>query len=650
MAFWNWTDARRTYLRGYNALDLIHEAIYEGRPVGRRLTSAANDFLRKQKFASSYLNILQSMVDTVVSRQSKRRPQVVIGCDDAEYSEKLYAKRASRVFRKKLTAPDIERMRPMQIRDAVVRGDGLIKVFRNGNDVDLERVPRSEIVFDDAEAVNGWPQTLAQVKRIDRDQLAAMFPEARKRIMKLQPASRDAWSPYDYDMPIDNSHVEVCEGWHLPSIPGAEDGRHCIAVRDGGEPLCERMWTRPRHPFGRIQWTPPMRGFLGIGLVQQLAGSQNKVNELWADHQEALYWGSALKVFTQRQANVDKNHMRARHPAVIETDGPVPTFVAPNPASVQAMESIRWTIQQMYEISGISQASAASKSPMGPAASGKAIETVYDIESDRFAQFEGQVAQATVDLGLCILDEAKEMKLDYDSDESDEKDELAPWVKRIDWKRFDFEDGGYHLAPEPVGFLPDSRGGKLEALNDLAKIPGLFTNPMQMASLFDEPDIARANRHLLGPYRMLEKVMEMLGDEDIPEEDCTPTPYMLSPPGLAKEMCEGELGNAYAEEASDEVIGRYRWFLGMLLEVEEQQKAAVTSMAAPPMPDPNAMPPGGPMGAGGPGLPGLPPGAPPAPLAGGILPDPMAGATSQLAAGMPLPIQGGADIPLPFGA
>ena len=550
------------------------------------------------------------MVDTVVSRQSKRRPMVAISADDAEYSQKLAAKRASRVLRRKLGQPMVERLRPMMIRDAVVRGDGFAKVFQNGGDVGLERVPRSELVFDDAEAMGGQPRTLAQVKRVDREQLIAMFPEARKRIAKVQPASRDIWSPYDYDMPLDGDHVEVVEGWHLPALPGSGDGRKVIAIRDGGEPLDDCEWLRPRYPFARIQWTPGMRGWLGIGLVQQLAGSQNKVNEIWADHQEALYWASSLKIFLPRSANVDKHHLRGRHPNVVEYDGAPPQYVAPDPASRQAMETLRWLIQQMYEISGISQASASSKSPMGPNASGKAIETVYDIESDRFAQFELQVAMATVDIGLCMLDEAKEMALDDAEEDARERseestDELAPWIDEIDWKRFDFDGGGYHLAPEPVGFLPDSRGGKLEAINDLAKIPGFLSDPLQTASLFDEPDIARANRHLLGPMRALERVMEDLGDTSTPLLECVPTPYMLSVPGLAKKMAQGEHDNAYSERASDAVLSRYRWFLQMLDGVEKQAGGPA------PTPDAGPAPPPG-LGAGGPPMSGLPgPGAPP---------------------------------------
>jgi hypothetical protein len=152
---------------------------------------------------------------------------------------------------------------------------------------------------------------------------------------------------------------------------------------------------------------------------------------------------------------------------------------------------------------------------------------------------------------------------------------------------------------------------------------------MQTAALFDEPDIARANRHLLGPYRCLERVMEMLTDPDEPLENCTPTPYMLSPsPDLAKTMAIGELGNAFAEGADDEVQGRFRWFLKML-------EGEAKKLTQPP-----AMPS---MGAGaGPGMPmpGAPAGGttnmtnynlPPLPGNG------LGGMDAQAAAGMPMP-------------
>ena len=633
-ALWAWTDTRRAYLRGYNTLDLIHEAIYEGRPLGRRIATAAMDFLRSQTQASSYLNVLQSMVDTVVSRNGKRRPMPVIGCDDAEYSEKLYARRASRTLRRKMGQPLLEVELPLWMRDGVVRGDGFLQAVRNGGDVSVERFPRSELVFDDGEVKGGWPRTLSRVTLVDRDVLAVQFPKDGKRIARVTRASRDPWSPYDYDSPIDNDMVELVMGWRLPSQIGADDGRVVYTIRDGEEPLREAQWKRPRFPLARLQWTPPMRGFLGIGLCQQLAGSQGKVNELWADHQEALYWGSALKIMVPRGSQTNKHHLRARHPAIVEVDGGITrdSWIAPDPASRQAMDSLRWLIQQMYEIAGISQAAAASKNPLGPNASGKALDTFYDIESDRFSMFESQYSMGRVQVGLVMLDKTRDLIEAVEADEVDV--DLAPWIDNIDWKKFEFDGGTYHLFVEPANFIPETRGGRLDVLGDMAKIPGLMTDPLQMASLFEEPDISRANRHLLGPMRMLEAVMEMLGDPSIPLEDCVPTPYMLAEPGLAKKMALGELGNAFSERANDDEIGRYRWFLSML---ESAEKSAAPPPAPMPMaPDAGAPPPG--MPAPGPMAtpPMMSPMIGPDGGMGPMVADPLGGASAQLAAGMSL--------------
>lgn len=629
---------RRAYLRGYHAMDLIHEAIYEGRPVGRRLGTAAMDFLRAQSKASSYLNILQSMIDTVVARIGKHRSMPIISADDAEYSEKLYARRASRVIRRKMGAPNIERQMPLLLRDAVVRGDGFAEIIRVGGDVVPERFPRSELVFDDGEQrLNGWPLTLARVQLVDRDVLAAKYPEHRERIMACAPATRDVWAPYDYDAPIELDQIEVIKAWRLPSFPGAKDGKHIIGIRDGGAPLKECAWTRTRFPLARTTWTPALRGFLGIGLVQQLAGSQNKVNELWQDIQLAIYWGSGLKIFVPRGSQVNKNHLRARDPVVIEHDGPPGQvqYLAPNPASQQGIDSLRWQIQQMYEIAGVSQFAAASKSPLGPNASGKALDTMDDQQSDRFSYLDLQYSMGRVDCGMGMIDEARELAAEVKS--GDEDVDLAPWIDEIDWKKFDFDGGGYHLNIEPINFLPEARAGKLDTVGDLKNL-GIISNPLLLGSLFDEPDVASANRHILGPIRALQKLAEMLGDLDTPLEDCVPTPFMLNPPGLAKEIIVGEYGNAFAEGADDRYLGRYRWFLKMLEDAEKQ-------LSPPPPPGPGAMP-GGPPGGPPMGPPGMGPGpaGPPGPMgppgpAG--FPDPLGGGTAQLAAGMPMPLPPG---------
>lgn len=598
-ALWGWIDRLETRTRTEQLVDRIHEAIYEGRPLGSVSEHPALTHLRRQESSPAKLNVTRSMVDTVGAKLGKRRPMPVISADDAGWNEKLFAKRASRVLRRKMGHSDVERLTPQVLRDAIVRGTGWSKVVRCGGDVQVERVPRSELRFDPLEARYGAPRSMAHVKPIPREVLLAEYAddkEAREAIKAAPQWNGDDFAPGDgYD--TDADLVEVGEGWHLPSAPKAKDGLHLIAIR--GYVLLRERWKRPRFPFAACHWSAPIRGVSGHGLVEDLTGIQAKINDMVRDIQEALYWGAMLKVFYPRGSNVNKHHLRARHPAVVEYDGAKPEYVAPNPVSAQQIQFLGWLIQQAYELAGISQLSASSKNPLGSNASGKALDTMEDIESDRFSHVQMQYAMYRLDIGRCIVDEARALAEDANEKRKGgpriERGELAAWIREIDWRKVKIDEGGYQLGMEAINFLPDSRAGKLSYIGELAK-NGLVTDPMTIMAQMDEPDLARANRYQLGPYRYLEKVMEQLADVKIPFEDLAPDPHIRF--DLAKVMALGEYNNAMAAHppAPEEVLERYREYLNQL---ESLEKKKATSMA-------------GGMAAGAPGMmPGAPPAGPP---------------------------------------
>lgn len=623
---WGWADRLKPRNRRRALMDALWEAMYRDAPQ----TTGESDYtvaaaLRDRRARQ---NIVKSMVDTVTARLAKRRPMPCISADDAGFAEKLFARRASRVLRRKLGQSIVERMRPLVVRDGVLRGSGVAKAFRNGGDVSVERVPRREILVDPVEAQYGSPRTLGQVKRVDREVLCGMFPDAIQQLAHTATASYDEWRLFFEDS-TDVDQVDVLEAWHLPSVPGADDGRHVICVRNG-PPLLDEPWTRPRFPFAFFHWEPPIDGFWGTGLIESLAPLQQEINGLLGTMSEGIAAQMALKVLTQRASGIEKQHLRAGHPVVIEHDGPPPQWMAPTPFSPAVLQYIQWRIQQAYELSGVSQASAASKNPLGSNASGKALDTMYDLESDRFSDRELGCAMWAVDLGLCVLDEARALAEDRDADVK-----RAAWIDEIPWDKVEVDGGPYHVVAEPVNFLSDSRGGKLAQVGELAKA-GLLTNGAEETlALFDEPDIARANRHLLGPYRMLERWCENLADVEVSLEDLTPTPLMVAHVALATKMCEGELCNVIAEGADDEVQGRFRWALLMLEHEAKQAAQPPQPSIAPPGADAGAPP-----GAAGPPMdptagaaPGMPPlTAPPI--------DPMGGLTAQFAAGMAPALQG----------
>lgn len=579
-SLWGWAERLRSRQRAEALLDRLHEAIYEGRPVGAAGDHPALRHMVQTNSAPANLNVARSMVDTVAARLTKRRPQPVITADDAEWAEKLYAKKASRVIRRKTGGRVIERMRPDVLRSCIVRGTGVTKVFREGGDVALEEIPRSEVLADPVESRYGKPRTMAVVKNVNRDVLAEAFPERRREILNAQRQSRDEWSFYDEEGwgSWDSDMLRVVEAWHLPSGKTAKDGKHLIAIE--GTWVCEEPWTRPRFPLAFMHWSAPIRGIHGHGLIEDLVGIQAKINDVARDFQEGLYWAGALKIFTPRQSNIVKAHLRARQPAVVEHDGAMPQYAAPASVFAQYLEYLEWLIRKAYEISGISQLAASSKSPLGSNASGKALDTMMDIESDRFAPVELGQALWICDVAQLMIDEARAISEDeeYDCDP-------ASWIQDIDWTRVDVDNGDYHLTVEPINFLPDTRAGKLAYVGELAKAGLLQGGAVQTLALFDEPDIARANRHLLGPIRNIERAMDGVADVTIPLADVHADPHWKL--DLCMEIGLGELNYAMSDGADEDVIERYREWISNVEGLIRKKSQGEAAMAPPP---------GGPMG------------------------------------------------------
>jgi hypothetical protein len=261
---------------------------------------------------------------------------------------------------------------------------------------------------------------------------------------------------------------------------------------------------------------------------------------------------------------------------VIEYDGAPPTYVAPNPVSEQSIRILMLLFDKAYEIAGISQMSASSKSTLGSNASGKALDTMEDIQSDRFAHVESDYMQFRVELGRGLCDEAKAMyeestgEIASDFPESPEpiaKDDLAPWIREHEWSKVDIDGGDYHLIIEPINFLPDTRAGKLSFVAEMSKA-GLIPDPTMTADLFDEPDVARMNRTTLGPKHNIDRVLEGLADPDVPTSELAPDEtWNLD---LAVLMAKGERNEAQADGAGDDILERYDWFLqecGRLLKI-----------------------------------------------------------------------------------
>lgn len=585
-ALWQWVDRQRSTWSVDAISDLIAESIYSDTPISAGGRLGSNGRWLGPHGGMNPINKIKSLVDTGTARLTKVRSMPVISADDADYDEELFASEKSRVLRRKMGSGDMETVAPLVIRDFLIRGTAYGKIERVGGDTEFRRVPSYEIVYDHREALYNLLSHRAHVRPESRDALCVRYPKMKAEIMDAPPFTRiDPWMSYTYIGPNLADMVEVAESWHPSSSTDADDGQWILCLRN--KTIARAPWSCTRDPIKTVYWTPPTRGMgRGTGLVYEQSAAQQMVNGILQDAQEALHHGSQLKIFQPRGGGVVKHHLKARHPAVIEHDGSVPQYLAPNPVSQQAWEIAFQICDQMHETSGIAQWTAQGKASLPGTPSGKALETMDDVQSDRFADRESGYQQWRVQIGLGHVDVARMMhdeangqvkkRFDEQPDPITKK-ELAAWIGDHDWPAVDIDGGDYHLALEPENFIVGTRGGKLEQVEEAAKA-GLIPDPSMTAEFFNEPDIVRGNRAILGPIRRIRRCLSDLVKLKVPYLECAPDYEMNRP--LAKLMALGEIENAKAKRASDEVIQRFRDFLNDLkrLDDEEQQQQGASSL------------------------------------------------------------------------
>lgn len=580
---WTRVTELRTFRRKTNGLDLIYEGIYRGEQVTAGLAGPggfeAPNIMRNlaTRAAPASVNVTKAKVDAICSRNSKHRPFPIISAEDAGWTEKRFARRVSSVLRSKLGKAQNEYDRTLRTRDALLRGTGVVKVIRterNGKyDVSLERVPRSEVLVSEREAYYGCPRQLFQIRAYPMEILRAHYPEAKRQIENQAVRagfSDDGWYEWGDSWADGTQQVKVVEAWHLPSGYGAKDGRHVISIAD--KVLLDEPWTRSRFPFAFLHWTPPIHGMFGDGLVADLCGIQAKINDVNRDIQEALFYGSQLTVFVPRQAKINKDHLRSRHPKVVEYEGAMPQYVAPLPVSPQLFQYLEWLLDICDDISGLSRDFQSGNTQLGASASGRAQLVLDDIQSDRFAMFQLHESLMMVDVGALVIDEARAIA------EECPKSEQAAWISEHKWAKVELDEGLYQLKIEPVSFLPGTRAGKLAAIEQYSQA-GLISDPTEVLDAMDEPDLQRMNRSRLGPRRAIERVMADLADVDVDLFQLSPDSFFPLEQGIA--MARAELDDAWANNAPAEVCDRFRRWI-QLADYKLQEMA-------PPAPSPPAV-------------------------------------------------------------
>jgi hypothetical protein len=475
-------------------------------------------------------------------------------------------------------------------RDGCIFGDGFLKVYPNRKltDIVADRVPEWEIHVDDSEGFYGEPTCLYHRKYFDRTVAKRMFPGKEAEIEKAQGDPEDIQGSPD----VLSDYIPIVEAYHLPSEPGADDGRVTWCVQ--GSTLHDEPWTWDRFPFAHFQWAQDPAGFFGTGLAYELAGIQAEINDLLQYIQEAHrtirgFWA------VERNSRVIDTHINDDLMKIIRYAGQAPTYIAPTAINPEIYQHLWNLYAKGYEICGISQLSAASQKPAG-LNSGAALRAYEDTQTERFLEVGSRLEEFTLDAAELVLLGGREIVQKHGSFKVSAREKR--FIEQIDLANVDMPRDAYELQVFPTSMLPSTPAGRIAFVQDM--INSKMMSPEDGFDLLNIPDTdkyaarTRAKRELL--ERNIEAIIEK-GEARVPEplEDHD-LAIRLIPEAWA------EARNNGVEPARLELLQRY-----IVLTVRLKKLGLTAIMPPDPVvaPPPGA-PPMAPPPAGGPPMPSPP--------------------------------------------
>lgn len=583
----------------YRLWDLLYDgdASFDGANVG------TGDALRGQA-AETTFNYAARALDMVHSKVTAEMPTVRATGHGADYEQHLRAQDLSRFIVGVSEALELPTELPRAVHCALRVGTGVAVAYVRDGEPAVEVVHPREFLVDPDDALHGDPRCLYRVSPQDRRAVLRLFPDRAADVASAGCASyRDASQvgrPGDWTVGSSTGRVSDCvdliDAWVLPD--GDSPGRH-VRCLDNGPPLLDEPWEAPRFPAAFLRaWEPTAStGFWGRGQMERTAPAQVEIDELWRHVCRQMKFSNTLaflpdgaEVAEAALTDTDPDGVTVIRYTAAAGGGP-PTFQNPpvlGPEVLPVMERLK---SDIYAMAGTDESAVGSQTPLGRDASGIAIRTYHDFQSQGHVDVMKRIGRFCVDVVDRVIDVARAR---YSSAEGQEDWEVRhPSLDVVRWSEVDMDRDAYVLELEESSPVPDTLAGRLQDVEEDAAAGRL--PPEYMVRLREDPDRWWAER--------------CNSKEDVEFVDWT-VQELMDPRRPMPELPDEVVGTMLADRLRREVLASIR--LRRPREVLDRLREHAARLAETPQmaPPPQAPP-------GGPGPEPAPAGAPPPPPVNG---------------------------------
>ncbi len=524
------------------------------------------------------MNVVQSCIDTLVSRISQAKPRPLFLTDGGMYKQRKLAKQLNGFISGELYQTHAHEKVETMLRDAAILGTGALHVYRTDDDkVGVERVLNTELYVDNNDAFYGRPRSMYRLKLVDRAVAAATLPEERSKVASADAAYPDNSGESSKTM---SDQIMLVEAWHLPSSSNSDDGRHVIACTSGV--LLDEEWKDDDFPFVFLDYSPRLVGKWAQGLAEQLMGTQIEINKLLITISQSISLVGVPRVFVEDGSKVVKAHLNNQVGSIVTYRGTKPEYTVAPSVHPELYAQLQRLIDYAYQQSGVSALAATSQKPAG-LNSGEAIRNFDDLQSDRFATLNKRYNQVFIELSHKILDCASNICEDVGEYQTIYPDKDG--VQTIDIPAAaELEKNPFVIQCLDSSALPKEPAGRLQTVVEMMQ-SGII-DPAEGRRLLDFPDLGQANKLAIAAEERIYKQLD-----DIIESSSYEPPDPFTDIQLGKKIV-AQYYNLYTacklEEPKAELLRNW-----------QSQLLVLEQAAQPPIaPD---------MGAGGTGAPGAPP-------------------------------------------
>jgi hypothetical protein len=468
------------------------------------------------------LNVVQSMIDTVVSKLTKNNPRASFLTSGGDWDMQRKAKKLTQFVDGQFYATDFYSKRAMAIQDSCIFGTGALKFYRDGKNIKVERVFIDEFTVDEVEALYGEVRTISQTKLIHRDVLKAMFPDKATDIEIVTSTELSQWQSSTVKK-VDDM-VQVVESWKLPSIPGADDGKHAIVI--AGLTLVDEKYDKSYFPFLFWKWGVRPVGFWGQGIAEQLTGIQLEINKILRTIQVSMHLVSVPKIFLEASSKIVTSHLNNKIGGIIKYVGQPPIEGKLGTIPPDLFNHLDRLYNRAYEVVGVSQLAAMASKPQG-LNSGKALREFNDLESERFMSVAKRDEQLVMDASRMMIDLAKDIYAEYGEYAVKTKGKRS--LEVVDWADVDLSEDQYIMQVFPVSSLSRTPAGRLQDVQELMSA-GLI-GPQDGMKLLDFPDLQEFYNFNNAGIEDIERTIEKMIDDG---DYSSPEPYQNLQLGITK--------------------------------------------------------------------------------------------------------------------